>query len=785
MDIIQFINIIKKHIILLVMVPVLLALLMVYLTKNPTLEFRTSTTIYTGIASGYSLEQKGKMDYFTFNNSFDNLINVIKSRETMSETAIRLIVQGLSLDTYDKQIISKESFITLKRITPQHIKDMVVKPVFQDDPIARELAFEQTVQKFIAYKNASDTNFVYNILNYEHKFYSIRAINKVSVSRVKSSDLIEMTYQLQDPGVALQTLNFLTEVFIRNFKSLKENQSDAVVAYFSDQVNLAKVKLNVAENKLLEFNKGNQIINYYEQSKFIASKKEGIETDIQIERMKLAGAEQALQNLENKLQVQGQIQSVTDEILIKRNRLVEITEKITINEIYNEPDTTSKNELDRLKIEADILQTNLNQDLNKLYSFNNSLDGIPISTLLAEWLDNLIKFAEAKAGLGVLLVRQDDFKKNYELFAPLGATISRIEREIDVAEREYLSLLQSLNEAKLKQQNEQLSSNIKTLDPAFYPITAIPSKRKIIVIAAALFGFLAVAFLILVTEYFDNTIKTLQRAESFTKLKSLGLFPRIISKYRAYNLAFINQRLSDLCIQEIKDTLKTPEKKAHLQSAKTIIIYSTQEVEGKSYVAGKLVNTLRSNGDNVLYLNFKIEDFDLEEIKDATANEENTKENGGFGQFVTSVMSQKLQSDSHESVQNNDNLWYKPDDTFIEKRDIFDLIQDQEMNTIDNYKYVFIELPGIIKYPYPHEIVRSADLSVIVARANREWLTADQAALDLYTRISEKTSRVILNATEINEIENVLGVLPKKRSIVRRLLRQTLKLQFYTSARIK
>jgi hypothetical protein len=354
-----------------------------------------------------------------------------------------------------------------------------------------------------------------------------------------------------------------------------------------------------------------------------------------------------------------------------------------------------------------------------------------------------------------------------------------------VAEREYLSLLQSLNEAKLKQQNEQLSSNIKTLDPAFYPITAIPSKRKIIVVAAALFGFIAVAFLVLVTEYFDNTIKTLVRAENLTKLKSLGLFPRIISKYRAYNLTFINQRLSDLCIQEIKDTLKTPEKKAHLQSAKTIIIYSTQEVEGKSYVANKLVNTLRSNGDNVLYLNFKMEDFNLEENPDLAADESMTERKSGFSQLVSGLMSQKLQANSHEPIENNDNLWYKPDDTFIEKRDIFDLIHDQEMNTIDNYKYVFIELPGIIKYPYPHEIVRSADLSVLVARANREWLTADQAALELYTRISEKPSRIILNATEINEIENVLGVLPKKRSIVRRLLRQTLKLQFYTSTRIK
>ena len=47
--------------------------------------------------------------------------------------------------------------------------------------------------------------------------------------------------------------------------------------------------------------------------------------------------------------------------------------------------------------------------------------------------------------------------------APLGATLKRIEREINVAEKEYLSLLHSLNLSKLRQQNIELSSNIKAV----------------------------------------------------------------------------------------------------------------------------------------------------------------------------------------------------------------------------------------------------------------------------------------------------------------------------------
>jgi len=141
MNLIQLITIFKRHILLLISVPVILASVVIYLTRNPTLEYESSTIIYTGIASGYNLEQNNKFDLFGSRNAFDNLINVIKSRETISETAIRLFAKVLSLDTYDKSIISKASFIEVRRNTPQYIKDMVVKPIFAEDSSAIRMAY--------------------------------------------------------------------------------------------------------------------------------------------------------------------------------------------------------------------------------------------------------------------------------------------------------------------------------------------------------------------------------------------------------------------------------------------------------------------------------------------------------------------------------------------------------------------------------------------------------------------------------------------------------------------
>lgn len=786
MDINQLIKIFLKHVWLLLTIPVLLALIVVYLTKNQSYSYESKTRIYTGIASGYSLDQDKRMDLFATNNSFDNLINVVKSRQTLSEVGLRLIAQALLLENYNPIYISKENFIELRKIVPVNVKELLVRPIISDDSLSYHLAFEQTISNFINFKNENDTNFLYDILNYPNEHYSIKSLSEIKVQRIQLSDLIEISYESDDPGLSLQTLIFTTQVFIRNFKQLRENQSDAIVKYFEDQVLLSQQKVRVAEDKLLDFNTGNQIINYYEQSKFIAEKKEDIEEYIQKERIKYSGAEEALKKLENKLQIQGQIQTVTDRIVSKRNRLVDITEKITINELFGERDTISKNQIISLKNEVKQLEKEINEEISQLYRYNNTIDGLPLADILNEYLKNLVTFAEAKAGLQVLDTRKRDFQKNYEIFAPLGATLKRIEREIAVNEQEYLSLLHSLNMAKLQQQNEALATNIKPIDPPYFPLSPKPSKRKILVLAAGLLGFLIIAFGILLTEYFDNTIKTCERAEKLTGLKFAVPMLKISGKYNSYNLSFINNRLVELLAQEIKFRLSSGSYDEDLlASSKVITVFSTLELEGKTFITNKLVNKFRGMGEKILYLNYSFSPTENSpKEKGTNANqEEEAKPKGFLKKLLSQITNLSLLIDDN-TTKNADDIIYQIDETFMEKQDILELVNTNAISSLDIYKYVFIEIPSILYYPFPNDLVKKSDLSILLLRANREWKSADTSALKMYSDTLSSPPLGILNGVEIEEIETVLGTLPKKRSTIRKLLKKLINLQFYTKQSI-
>ena len=77
MTLIEFVRLVLKHIRVLVLVPLLLGIMVLLLTMNPSFEYTSQTILYTGLATGSSIEMDKKFNYQATNTAFDNLINII------------------------------------------------------------------------------------------------------------------------------------------------------------------------------------------------------------------------------------------------------------------------------------------------------------------------------------------------------------------------------------------------------------------------------------------------------------------------------------------------------------------------------------------------------------------------------------------------------------------------------------------------------------------------------------------------------------------------------------
>ena len=85
---------------------------------------------------------------------------------------------------------------------------------------------------------------------------------------------------------------------------------------------------------------------------------------------------------------------------------------------------------------------------------------------------------------------------------------------------------------------------------------------------------------------------------------------------------------------------------------------------------------------------------------------------------------------------------------------------------------------------YPADLIESADLAILVCRSNRVWSKADENLLDNIKDLTNSKLQFIINGTELNEVETILGELPKKRSKTRTKIKDLLQFQFYSKADI-
>ena len=732
MNLIQFIRIFQRNIIVLLIVPIMLAGLVFLLTKNQAKTYSSNTTIYTGIASGYSIgsQSSSGIDYFGVNNAFDNLINIINSRSTLEDVSLTLFARCMMLEKASPHLISEESFSELQSIVPAEVKSIIDKS-----------SLEKSVKNLKEMMNKDATNFVYELVNLDHPFFSIEAISDIRAFRVSSSDMIEISYESTDPGICMSTLEIISGVIIKNYSGIKANQTDAVVSYFEDQLNNSNLRLKESEDLLLRFNQENNIINYYEQTKSISGQKTDLELRHQTELMALKGAESIIKSLEEKLTNTQKIILKNEEITAKRNELSRITSSIAFLEIYADSLGSKAAKLQDLNTRAEKIAEELNSSVQSVFMFKNEKGGLTSDQILADWLNNTVVFEESKARIIVMDKRIKDFQKEYDTFAPLGAILKRIEREINVAEQEYLSLLHGLSLAKLKQQDLQLSSNIKPIDPPYFPIKPEPSKRKILVLIAGMFGFIMVAFAIILMEYFDSNIKTPGRIEKETGLKVAVSYPVRQTTKKFVDIGSIETRAIDWLAQNVAQKVtENPEQPL----PNHILIFSTQAEEGKTTIGTTLSKKLTTYGKRVLYLNY----------------------------------SSKIESGIQDLILKN----ILPDEKFPETADY---LSDSGETELPNFDFVIIEMPDLLNNSFPNKLMKLFDQAYLVCSANREWTLADQNSLNMLQKSLIKTNpEIILNGVDLSIMEAYVGEIPKKRSAFRILLKKLIRFQFHTTTRI-
>ncbi len=701
------------------------------MTKNLPKEYESHALLNTGLVSGYNIESSngGRIDYGYTNNEMENILGIAKSRETQEEVGAYLLAQCLMQTGPSVEFIGETAFNELKKDISADIRNQVVD----------NQSFENTLQQIKNWRDADKPNVIKAILQGGHPLFGIDHIEKLIIKREGNSDQIKVAYTTTDPSICRNTIEVLVKVFAEKYRMSKENQSGDVLSFFEKTTNESATALSGKEDNMLSFMVENKIINYYEQTRFIASKKEELDELYFKEMMHLAAADSARRNLEVQLSNRGSLPKINENISRQRKTLASISTRLATLEVGSLDDSTQQIDtktVTLLQNQAEKLKADLRRSAEAIFGVERTPEGVEVRNILSQWLNQWIDVEQGLARMTVFRERKAEFDRIYNKFAPWGSKIKRLEREIDVAEKAYLENLHSTNVVRMHKLNTMMSGKLRIVDPPVYPDKPNPSKRSTLVILAFVVGLILPLALLVALEMLDATLRTPENASETTNLQlftALPKLPKNWAKHPIIRFDKVIERGIEQLLQHLKIDLQL-----HTRTVLArIAILSTNDGDGKTSVGKQAVAMLRTYGHRVLYI--RPNDKPLEDEQ------------------------------SHD-----DNKFYEVDFTLIDKEDEADLLNGEDI-IWHQYNYIITEIPSLIGGNYPARLLSQIDAALLVCRANRSWLPADKRAIETINKFLKRPCRLILNAVRIDLLEDSIGEIPRRRTRFRRWIKRIMK----------
>lgn len=580
MNISYLIKLLVKRWMWIICIPVFSAAFIYYSSNKKPKEYNSTMTIYTGITSGVSVQSlNSAIDYSQALIAYDNLLTIMKSKKTLENVGLRLFCDALRYGKTNDKYISRASYNELISSLPDDLKKLA-----QKDSVGDLFDFCKV------YMSKSEDNYIYNLINKSGGYFSVSSLYSIQARRVVNSDVMEISYKTTDPALCFQTLLILYREMKGNYLALKAGESKDVETYFVNKAEELRKQLQGEEDKMVDYSKQNQIINYEEQSKLVIGQKYSLDDKLDALSMTIEGTAKTISQLEKKLGSQNRLHLKSDQILNIRNEIAKVSAEQASHSFFGS-DTTAVHRAYARKLEK--LRAEFKSVIDSMSFINESEEGINIEAILNQWLSNVITHDQAIAQKPIIERHSAEINAMFDQYSPIGANLKRSEREIKVTEQQYLGVLDGLHAARSKSQTAKMSvGSIAMLDAPTYPYTYLPNKSLLQAIIALLATFILIIVFIIIFEFIDHTLSNVERAERFTRLKVGFIYPIVSKEVIKQVDGDLDKMASELLAIDLLRIIDLE------QSEVRINLISIYDNEGKEYIKNQLENGFRKIEDD-------------------------------------------------------------------------------------------------------------------------------------------------------------------------------------------
>lgn len=693
-------RLLKQHLIWFILFPALGAGAVYYFMRDEAKVYRTHATLYTGFTSGYSLRsaQEGfQTDYSGVSNAFDNILTTMNSNQTLFNVGVKMLSRHLQLAKPAEQELSAASFQALQKAVPPAFRQSLIR---QGDPA-------YTIARVDSLARSQTDNPIRALMQKADSYYSPDYIGKkLKTVRKGASDMLDLEYEAPDPAVAQQTLSLAITELNERYTALKRGETNPVVSYYENKTKQAKKLLDDAEAKLRAFNVQHNVLNFEDELKTRSATREALVTEYNDEVMRNQAAKAAMTALNQRMSGGGNLLKINTALTDKQAELTDAEAQLINARTNGQPQSV----LDRYQAKIDKASEELKVIAQTYFAADNSAESVPKQRLINEWLAKVLEYEESGARMAVVKKRLDDYQKESTSFTPLESEQRQLTRDMEVAEKEYLGLVQSLNLADTHRQDITIDGSLSVLDPPVFPFSPQPAKRLLFMAIGAGAGLVIALLLAAIRLWTDKRINSLDQAEQRIGSSVSAVFPAV----KKFAVNSKPSRAAVSMFEQLGNAINIEiEHRKKAGNPPMIILFSMRAKQGKTWFAHGLVRLYAESGEQVAYCY------------------------------------PRLSENDHKFEQ--EGIHFLPYDlhaNFMNAREPEDLLAGDDTLSTTRFDKIILELPALVGSPIPLHLVHRSAVSLMILTVHTIWGRRDKQLFTLYTKAAKHAVLIALNKVE-------------------------------------
>lgn len=699
-------------------------------------KYKSSSVIETGLIDYKSVRAVGEanpfIQEFEIESKFANLVELMKGRPAINALTKKLILHDLrptdSLATFRKLQLDEKSGITQEQID-KYLDALMLRP----DSIGILEADKEHVYVARSLEKA---------MGYDYE--TVR--EKIDIKRVEKSQYMRVEYIAEKPELAYFVVKNFVDEFMNSFYMRKDTFENKTYKFYQHLVQEKKAVLDNLNNQQVNYARSNGLVAPMEQAQAIVAQIQEMEMARDDEQKKKVGYQKTLDvyagqfkgyrdnivgSYSESMNTNNDIQNLDKEIEKLNNKWVDTgTKDNNIQYRINELKAQKVSAVEKI---AKSRYDNTNPALNKQ------------NELFLKYVESQSDFGSAEQRVKSLNGRIAELYQKKTQLVGNNAIWNKLSKQIETAEAEYKYAIDKQNQADVIQQSGEQEKPVRVIDPPIYPYKPESSKRALISAFAGVgAGTVATIFLFMLT-YFDKSLSSIFQYEKQVCLPLIAALNKLNAKQWGNYDAFFNDDTRSKEAEFFKESLRKIRHAIESSGAKSFLITSLKDQEGKSFLIASLAYSFTLKHKKVLIIdtNFKNNTLSTMAVK-PFENNPVTSEVKVLPS--TTALGFTINMPTVDIIGNKGG--HNSPSELLSGVDFKKKIADLGLR----YDYIFLEAAAMSKYSDALELVDFVDKVIPIFDASSSLSSKDDSGLSFLQTLKNKVLGGVMNKADLKNL---------------------------------